>query len=124
MDGSSLLGRRSGERFAISELYQAKYGERVQFVGVAVDSPEKTWKRAVDGLPANWRHVLNGTGSEDLATLFDVHVLPMQFLIDPSGKVVGRFAEYQDTFIDAQWPDRPPRVGTFFTRLDELFKRP
>lgn len=105
-------------------MYQAKYGDRVQFVGVAVDSRESQWKRAIDGLPANWRHVRNGTGSEDFATLFDVHVLPLQLLIDPSGKVVGRFAEYQDTFIDVQWPDQPPRVGTFFTRLDELFKRP
>jgi hypothetical protein len=131
-DFASLRGRWTALHFwttASHEIrnlrtYQSKYGERVQFVGVAVDSPEYQWKRTIDDLPANWRHVLNGTGSEDFATRFDVHVLPLRFLIDPSGTVVGRFADYQDTFIDAQWPDRPPRLGTFFTRLDELFKRP
>ena len=88
--------------------YQAKYGERVQFVGVAVDSYEFQWKRRIDDLPANWQHVLNGTGDKDLAALFDVHVLPLRFLIDPSGKVVGRFVSDQD----------------FFTKLDELFRLP
>ena len=131
-DFASLRGRWTALHFwsiASREIrnlrtYQAKYGERVQFVGVAVDSPERQWQRAIDDLPANWRHVLNGTGSEDLAAVFDVHVLPLRFLIDPSGTVVGRFAQYQDTYIDAEWPDRPPRLGTFFTRLDDLFKRP
>jgi len=46
--------------------YQAKYGDRVQFVSIAVDSYENQWKRAIADLPANWRHVLNGTGSEDV----------------------------------------------------------
>ena len=75
-------------------------------------------------LPANWRHVLNGTGSEDLATLFDVHVLPMQFLIDPSGKVVGRFARDQGQSIIYQSKGRYHVVEPFFTKLDELFRRP
>ena len=132
LDFGSLRGRWTALHFwttASNEIrslrtYQAKYGERVQFVGVAVDSREYQWKRTIDDLPANWWHVLNGTGSEDLATQFDVHVLPLRFLIDPSGKVAGRFAQYQDTYINVQWPDQPPRVGTFFTRLDELFKAP
>ena len=49
-------------RFAVSERTRRSTADRVQFVGVAVDSPECQWKRAVDDLPANWRHVLNGTG--------------------------------------------------------------
>lgn len=132
LDFASLRGRWTALHFwttASNEIrslrtYQAKYGERVQFVGVAVDSREYQWKRTIDDLPANWRHVLNGTGDEDLATRFDVHVLPLRLLIDPSGTVVGRFADYRDTAIHFQTNGQPTWVGTFFTRLDELFKRP
>jgi len=104
--------------------YQAKYGDRVQFVGIAVDSYESQWKRTIDDLPANWRHVLNGTGHEDLAARFDVHVLPMRLLIDPSGKVVGRFAGNLGNSVIHQPNGRYEVIEPFFAKLDELFRRP
>ena len=86
----------------LKELY-ARYKEKgFEVIGVASDDTRPdAWKAAVakDGLP--WRHVLSGLKivkgdydhSEDILAKYNVGSLPTQILIDPSGKIIGRYDE-------------------------------
>jgi len=86
----------------LKELY-ARYKEKgFEVIGVASDDTRPdAWKAAVakDGLP--WRHVLSGLKiikgeydrSEDILDKYNVTSLPTQILIDPSGKIIGRYGE-------------------------------
>lgn len=87
----------------LKELYTQYKDKGFEIVGVADDDRDhNAWHRAVekDGLP--WRHVLRGlkfdaaTGydkTNDISELFGVHSLPTQILIDPAGKIIGRYDE-------------------------------
>jgi thiol-disulfide isomerase/thioredoxin len=88
----------------LKELY-AKYHEKgIEFIGVSDDDRNPTaWHKAVetDGLP--WRHVLRGLNMEkllnkipnpgDISEKFGIQSLPTKILIDPEGKIVGRYSE-------------------------------
>jgi thiol-disulfide isomerase/thioredoxin len=66
------------------------------------DSNPALWKAAVekDGI-GGWHHVLRGfdrkklmlkeKNENDISTKFGIHTLPTKILIDPSGKIVGRY---------------------------------
>ena len=69
-----------------------KYKERgIEFIGIADDnSNEDKWKLAVEKDNVNiWRHILDKRIGNDYA----VHTIPLQILIDPNGKIIGRFGE-------------------------------
>ena len=102
-----ISGERGLRSFRLLENHQKEYSGRVQFVGVAVDSLASAWRRAVDALPSNWLHVLNGKGAKDFANQLGVFTLPTRFLIHPSGRIVGRFTS---------------RDNEFFNRLAEIGK--
>ncbi|OQP43989.1 hypothetical protein A4D02_10980 [Niastella koreensis] len=66
------------------------------------DRDHTAWHRAVekDGLP--WHHVLRGLKydaatrfdkTNDISELFGIHSLPTQILIDPAGRIIGRYDE-------------------------------
>ena len=84
----------------LKELY-ARYKERgFEVIGVSDDdrNPD-AWRKAVadDGLP--WKHVLRGMKiisgnvdrSSDISAGFNISSLPTHVLIDPGGKIIGRF---------------------------------
>jgi thiol-disulfide isomerase/thioredoxin len=87
----------------LKELY-AKYKDKgIEFIGIADDDQsEDKWKQAVtkDGI-AIWKHILRGVkfknkvidGSNDINEKFGVHSLPTKILVDPEGKIIGRFSE-------------------------------
>ena len=78
---------------------QEQYGDRAVFVGVELDSPMGAWRRTVDALPANWVHVRNGTGDEDLAAQLAISN-PKRLLIDPFGRIVGRYSSGDREFFN------------------------
>jgi thiol-disulfide isomerase/thioredoxin len=86
----------------LKELYARYKDKGFEVIGVASDDNRPdAWKAAVakDGLP--WRHVLSGLKiikgeydrSEDILEKYNVPSLPTQILIDPSGKIIGRYGE-------------------------------
>lgn len=87
----------------LKELY-AKYKDQgIEFIGISDDDRETDkWKAAVekDGI-GHWKHVLRGLKFEnntfdhstDISEKFGIHVLPTKILIDPHGKIIGRFTE-------------------------------
>lgn len=82
----------------LKELYQ-KYGRKMIFVNVAQENVKdlaearKSWKQAVreDGL--TWTQVLNNEGAEtcNLLQLFYITSFPTKILIDPEGRIAGRY---------------------------------
>lgn len=87
----------------LKELY-AKYKDNgIEFIGISDDDRNNAaWKKAVekDGLP--WKHVLRGLDMEkrmknepydtDISEKFGIHTLPTKILIDPNGKIIGRYS--------------------------------
>jgi thiol-disulfide isomerase/thioredoxin len=90
----------------LKELYSKYSAKDIEFIGVSDDdSHPEEWRKAVekDGLP--WRHVLRGldweslrSGSrkenpDEISDKFGIHSLPTKILIDPDGKIIGRYSE-------------------------------
>ena len=87
----------------LKELY-AKYKDKgLEFIGISDDDQsEDKWKEAIakDGISI-WKHVLRGLKykkkvfdrSNDLSEKFGIQSLPTLILIDPEGKIIGRFSE-------------------------------
>jgi thiol-disulfide isomerase/thioredoxin len=86
----------------LKELYATYKGKGFEVIGVSDDDRyPNAWKKAVaqDGLP--WKHVLRGLKStngvfdrtNDISEDFNISSLPTQILIDPSGKIIGRYGD-------------------------------
>ncbi|MFB9842526.1 TlpA disulfide reductase family protein [Mucilaginibacter ginsenosidivorans] len=72
------------------------------------DASPKAWKNAVEkDKLGEWVNVLSGNGTDnDLADKYSVHYMPTQILIDPSGKIIGRYGDsnnvHADVLLDRQ----------------------
>ncbi|MBO9563962.1 MAG: AhpC/TSA family protein [Niastella sp.] len=96
---------RKGNPHLIS-LYKKYKSKGIEFIGIADDDATvDKWKQAVakDKI-ALWRHLLNGKvpmsdGSYDVSNSLTGHYgvtyLPTKILIDPSGKIIGRYGTEQ-----------------------------
>ncbi|MFL5772620.1 MAG: redoxin domain-containing protein [Flavisolibacter sp.] len=90
----------------LKELY-AKYKDKgIEFIGIADDDrAEDAWRKAVDkdGI-GMWKHIRRGLKysngeydrSNDISENFGIHTLPTKILIDPEGKIVGRYSEEEE----------------------------
>jgi len=78
------------------ELYNRYKSKGLNIIGIAWDDDTQIgWKKAIikDGL-GSWPNVLNGTNTDnDIGEKYAVHFVPTRILIDPSGKIVGRFGD-------------------------------
>ena len=72
------------------------------------DASPKAWKTAVEkDKLSEWVNVLSGNGTDnDLADKYSVHYMPTQILIDPTGKIIGRYGDsnnvHADVLLDRQ----------------------
>lgn len=79
------------------DLYNKYKGKPIEFIGVSVDHEDDKWRQAVkkDKLP--WPQVISNAGASDapgshaINKLYEVSIFPTIMLIDPAGKVVGRY---------------------------------
>jgi thiol-disulfide isomerase/thioredoxin len=75
-------------------------GRGIDFVGISDDKKqERAWRLAVkkDGITA-WKHLLNSpetsgkaNSTVDLFNRFGINKIPVKILVDPAGKIIGRF---------------------------------
>jgi len=65
--------------------------------GVSLDKEKKSWLKAIQDDGLKWQHVsdLKFWGSE-AALLYGITSIPRNFLLDPSGKIIGRDLRGQD----------------------------
>ncbi len=86
----------------LKDLYAMYHTKGFDVIGVSDDDRDPAaWKKAVaqDALP--WQHVLRGLKfvnglpekSSDINDGFNISSLPTQILIDPSGKIIGRYGD-------------------------------
>lgn len=88
----------------LKELY-AKYKDKgIEFIGVSDDdSKPGAWHKAVEKDGLLWRQVLRGLDREksmnnepnekDISEKYGISSLPTKILIDPQGKIIGRFSD-------------------------------
>lgn len=95
----------------LKEVYAQYKDKGFEIIGISDDdSKPEAWKKAVekDGTGI-WKHVLRGmkkteTGfdrTNDKSDFYNIHSLPTKILIDPTGKIIGRFDETEEA-LDAQ----------------------
>ena len=88
--------------------YLDKYQTKMEIVGVASESDDGTrWKKFITDKPEyNWHHVLSRK-DEDYILKFSVAGFPTKIIVDPEGKIVGRFVGEDDEI---------------YKKLDEILK--
>ncbi|QKJ30908.1 AhpC/TSA family protein [Mucilaginibacter mali] len=95
---------RAGNPHMIA-LYNKYKGKGLEIIGISDDDTKpELWKAAVakDGVGI-WKHVLRGLNMQlamkrlpnpnDINSLYGIHTIPTKILIDPQGKIVGRFGD-------------------------------
>ncbi|MDZ4807657.1 MAG: TlpA disulfide reductase family protein [Bacteroidota bacterium] len=77
--------------------YLDKYKYKMEILGVAQESDNgERWKKFIADKPEyNWHHVLSRK-DEDYILKFSVAGFPTKIIIDPEGKIVGRFVGEDD----------------------------
>ena len=88
--------------------YLDKYKSKMEILGVASESDDGTrWKKFITDKPEyNWHHVLSRK-DEDYILKFSVAGFPTKIIVDPEGKIVGRFVGEDDEI---------------YKKLDEILK--
>jgi thiol-disulfide isomerase/thioredoxin len=78
------------------ELYKKYKSKGLSIIGIAWDDDtQRGWKKAImkDGLGL-WPNLLNGSNTDnDIGDKYAIHFVPTRILIDPSGKIIGRFGD-------------------------------
>ncbi|MGZ3751796.1 MAG: TlpA family protein disulfide reductase [Mucilaginibacter sp.] len=78
------------------ELFNKYKSKGLNIVSIADDdTTPDAWKNAIakDGLGI-WPNVLSGSGTEnDLSDKYAIHFIPTKILVDPEGKIIGRFGD-------------------------------
>ncbi|MES2277662.1 MAG: TlpA disulfide reductase family protein [Bacteroidota bacterium] len=95
---------RAGNPHMIA-LYNKYKSKGLEIIGISDDdSKPELWKGAVanDGVGI-WNHVLRGLNMDlarkrlpnpnDINSLYGIHTIPTKILIDPKGKIIGRFGD-------------------------------
>lgn len=88
----------------LKELYSKYHDKGIEFIGVSDDdSKPDAWHKAVEKDSLPWRHVLRGfdmdklmknePNPKDISAKYGISSLPTKILIDPSGKIIGRYSE-------------------------------
>jgi thiol-disulfide isomerase/thioredoxin len=72
-------------------LYQKYRARGFEIFAVSVDQNGAAWKAGIAKDQATWRHISDLTGwKSPLTAAYNVAALPASFLLDPSGKIVGK----------------------------------
>lgn len=82
-----------------------QYRDKVEFISIACRDSQKKWKEAIKKHEMNWVNLLNP--DDKLAIAYGIEGYPTKLIIDPQGKVIGKYLGQGDDF---------------YTELDKLFK--
>jgi thiol-disulfide isomerase/thioredoxin len=87
------------------ELFREYKAKGLNIIGIAWDDDTKdAWRKAMEKDGINlWPNVLCGAGTDnDIGEKYAIHFVPTKILIDPAGKIIGRFGDNNssDTAMD------------------------
>jgi thiol-disulfide isomerase/thioredoxin len=87
----------------MAELYKKYQNKCFEMIGIADDDgTQEAWKKAIarDSLIA-WSNVLSGGESDDnISEKYAIHFVPTRILIDPTGKIIGRFGDNNNSDVN------------------------
>ncbi|GAB2565091.1 redoxin domain-containing protein [Spirosoma aerophilum] len=73
------------------ELYKQYHAQGLEIVGISLDEDRERWKRAIEQDQLPWPQLSDLKGAFNKgALIYDVAGLPTNFLIDSTGKIIGR----------------------------------
>lgn len=82
----------------MKEIY-AKYGDRLEIVGVSLDATKGRWRDVIRWRELPWKHISDGKGNYGGAyMLYRIEAMPTYILINPQGKIVERWYPGQGDF--------------------------
>ena len=90
--------------------YYTKYSGKLNILGIASESDNgKRWRSVIKDKQLNWYNLLsNNSGDEDYVLKFSIAGFPTKFIIDPDGKILGRYVGEDESI---------------YTELDRLLKK-
>ncbi|MFD1770422.1 TlpA family protein disulfide reductase [Sphingobacterium suaedae] len=108
LDGAQIDGKGLGGRYVVLDFwgswcapciagmpkmkeYVQKYGDKVNFIGIACGDEVANWKSAISELQLTWPQYLNSSQNEDLTRKFQIDTFPTKIIIDPNGKILNLF---------------------------------
>ena len=72
----------------VRELYK-KYGDKVEFIAVSLDSSEAPWRKAMDHEKMEWTQLwADKSHSEGVVKPYQISGIPFIMLLDPQGRIV------------------------------------
>ena len=83
--------------------YYAKYGDKLEILGVDCNDTVEKWKGAVEKHELPWLHVycdMEDENSDDPLELYSVRGFPTKVVVDPEGKVAKIFVGEDPAFYD------------------------
>jgi thiol-disulfide isomerase/thioredoxin len=80
------------------KLYHKYQAKGFDVIGISDDDTRQSqWRTAVkQDSTGLWHHILRGK-AVDLHQLYDIQSLPTKILIDPTGKIIGRYGDEETT---------------------------
>lgn len=83
----------------LKELYTKYKAAGFEIVGVANDSRDADWQKAVADDKTTWIHVIDEFPEKNkpsrVGTMYGTHYLPTYFLIDAEGKMIGKMEKHE-----------------------------
>lgn len=88
---ASWCGPCRGENPNIVKAYAIYHEKGLEILGVSLDTKKEAWIKAITDDKLTWKQVsdLQGWGNE-VAVLYEIHSVPANLLIDPTGKVIAK----------------------------------
>jgi len=88
---ASWCGPCRGENPNVVKAYQAFHDKGFTVLGVSLDEKKEAWVKAIGDDHLNWGQVSDLKGwSSDVASLYGIRGIPMNYLLDKEGKIVAK----------------------------------
>jgi thiol-disulfide isomerase/thioredoxin len=78
--------------------YFQKYGDKINFIGIACKDEEVNWRSAIIENQLSWSQYLNSSQKEDLTHKFQINAFPTKIIIDPDGNILKIFIGETEDF--------------------------
>lgn len=73
----------------IAKIHEQYKGKSLSVIGVSLDKDQKAWEKALKEEGCTWTQVCDLNG--EIAKQYAIEAIPALILIDPDGRIVGRF---------------------------------
>ena len=73
----------------IAKIHEQYKGKALSVIGVSLDKDQKAWEKALNEEGCTWTQVCDLKG--EIAKQYAIKAIPALILIDPNGRIVGRF---------------------------------